>query len=164
MPRKDDRPAFISATDARSIRHELEQLRDRAREELGPEAPDDGADPMSAFNGAQDAASSRSERERQIALMQAFFNNPAMIDLRDAPITTSTTREELERRRRELSYRVDLIETLQKIFKSELEFLDRVQLVEEAPTSSRHIERSSPVADKADAEPGAQQPKSAGKG
>lgn len=75
----------------------------------------------------QDLMHQQEERQQQLRYVQEFLNNPMLIELGDSPVSTSSTKEEIEARRRDLTYRVDVLGALMAIFMDELDVLDRFQ-------------------------------------
>lgn len=72
-------------------------------------------------------ASAVEKRRKQLQYVQEFFRNPSIIDLRDAPITTSSSPQEVEQRKAELRYRIELVEAFLAVFREELELLSKIK-------------------------------------
>ncbi len=67
------------------------------------------------------------KRRKQLQYVQEFFQNPSIIDLRDAPIITSSSPQEVEQRKAYLRYRIELVEAFLAVFREELELLSKIK-------------------------------------
>ncbi len=67
------------------------------------------------------------QRRKQLQFLQEFFHNPAILELRDTPIVTSSSRAEIEQRQADLRYRIEMVEALLAVFREELELLSKIE-------------------------------------
>jgi hypothetical protein len=67
--------------------------------------------------------SPRKKREARIRVLREFFLSSGILNLRDAPIPSSTTEEEIEGRKREVELRRDLLRAVLELTQSELRSL-----------------------------------------
>lgn len=66
------------------------------------------------------------EKIDQMRHLHDFLNNPTPFDLKDEPLTTSSSAEEIEERRAELTYQSKLLRSLLSVIEDELKKLERV--------------------------------------
>lgn len=104
--------------DAASVWEELAALRAESA------AADDPDPEGTAYFGP---AHDREKRRRQLQFLQAFFNDPSVVQLREEPATTSSSPEEIEARKSLLQYRIKLLEALLEVFREELDALARAE-------------------------------------
>jgi hypothetical protein len=83
-----------------------------------------------------DLHAKREERRKQLQLLQEFLRNPSVIDLKDDVIPTSSSRAEIEQRKKELQYRIDILKALLEVTEGELELLSRAATVDIDNTTS----------------------------
>jgi hypothetical protein len=76
-------------------------------------------------------ASRKGERKKQLQIIQDFFQHPEKYGIETNLIPTSTQRAEVEERKSELQYRVDLLRSVLTAMEGELELLSRVRLEDE---------------------------------
>jgi hypothetical protein len=69
--------------------------------------------------------SRRERHRRQLGVLEAFFLSAGARELRDAPIPTATTREEIAERKRELGFRLELLRAILDQTRRELKALRR---------------------------------------
>lgn len=67
------------------------------------------------------------KRRRQLELIKGFLENPVEFGLQTDVVPTSSTSEEIDRRKKDLEYRVRLLEVMLDIYKGELELLGMTQ-------------------------------------
>lgn len=67
----------------------------------------------------------REEHRQQLQLLQDLMLHPALIKLKHEPIPTSSTPEEITQRKKEIQYRIDILQTLLTVTKEELKLLSR---------------------------------------
>lgn len=89
-----------------------------------PQAPASPADELHEF---KDMLSEQRERQGRLRHVQQFLTSPVFVDMRDRPVTVSEDREAIEERKRDLDYRIRVLESLVSILIEERDFLDRVQ-------------------------------------
>jgi hypothetical protein len=86
--------------------------------------PTDGS--RKSISGSRSSLLSRRERHRrQLGVLEAFFLSAGARELRDAPIPTATTREEIAERKRELGFRLELLRAILDQTRRELKALRR---------------------------------------
>jgi len=68
------------------------------------------------------------ERKQQLKLLSELLNNPAVLSLKNEAIPCSTTAGEIEQRKRELQYRIDVLKVLLEVTESELNMLSRAAM------------------------------------
>jgi hypothetical protein len=76
------------------------------------------------------------ERMQQLRYLQDFFHNPVPFDLRERPLESSSTPEEIMRRIGEVKYQVQVLQALLVVLGEEIEMLNSA-LPEELKTESR---------------------------
>ena len=74
----------------------------------------------------------KGERKKQLEIIQDFFEHPEKYGIETDLIPTSTKRAEVEERRNELQYRVDLLRSVLTAMEGELELLSRVRIADES--------------------------------
>jgi hypothetical protein len=72
----------------------------------------------------------KGERKKQLEIIQDFFEHPEKYGIDTDLIPTSTEPEEVEERRNELQYRVDLLRSVLAAMEGELELLSRVRITD----------------------------------
>lgn len=86
-------------------------------------APDEG-DGLAAF---KEMLQEQRERQGRLRHVQQFLTSPLFFDLRDQPVTVSDPPEAIEERKRDLDYRIKVLESLVSLLIEERDFLDRTQ-------------------------------------
>ena len=76
------------------------------------------------------------ERRKQLQLLQEFLRNPSVVNLKDDVIPTLSSRAEIEQRKKELQYRIDILKALLEVTQDELELLSRAATVDIDDTTS----------------------------
>jgi hypothetical protein len=75
----------------------------------------------------KDLVEQKRQRKHQLQIIQDFFQNPIQFGVKLNEIPTSTTPEEINERKKELEYRIDLLNTVLDLLKKELQFLSEVK-------------------------------------
>ncbi len=70
------------------------------------------------------------ERMQQLRYLQDFFHNPVPFDLREKPIESSSTREEILQRIGEVQYQIAVLKALLVVLNEEMETLTQALPVE----------------------------------
>ena len=81
---------------------------------------------LSQFLGS--IAEGKGDRKQQLEIIQDFFQHPEKYGIETDLIPTSTEIEEVEERRSELQYRIDLLRSVLKAMESEMGLLTQVKL------------------------------------
>ncbi len=68
----------------------------------------------------------RQDRKRQLQYVREFFNTPLLMDLRSAPITTGSDPAEVEQRKKDLAYRIEVLDALRTLMADELAEIERI--------------------------------------
>ena len=69
-------------------------------------------------------------RQHQLQLIKEFFDNPLAFGAEANIIPTSTTTAEIEQRKKEVNYRIDLLKSVLAVLEGEMEMLNRGRPVE----------------------------------
>ncbi len=93
--------------------------------EPGPGAGATDGDELNAF--IRKLAETKKRREYQLSIIRDFFEDPLKFGVQGKSIPIGSSKVELERRRRELEYRRDLLKAVLEATEGELEFLDKVE-------------------------------------
>lgn len=88
--------------------------------------------PIDQLHEFKDMLSEQRERQGRLRHVQQFLTSPLFIEMRDQPVTVSEDRHAIEERKRDLDYRIRVLESLVSILIEERDFLDKVQSPEEA--------------------------------
>lgn len=89
--------------------------------------------PLDELHEFKDMLSEQRERQGRLRHVQQFLTSPLFIEMRDRPVPVSEDREAIEERKRDLDYRIRVLESLVSILIEERDFLDRVQAPDETP-------------------------------
>lgn len=84
-----------------------------------------GDDPLA--EATQDAMADQAQRMERLRRAQAFVAGPLFPDLRDAAPEVSDDAAALEERRRELDYRIELMDSVLALLREERDAIDRVR-------------------------------------
>ena len=84
----------------------------------------------------KDMLAEQRARQGQLRHVQQFLTSPLFLDLSDQPVPVSEDREAIEERKRDLDYRIKVLESLCAIMIQERDFLDRAQ----APSETAEAE------------------------
>jgi hypothetical protein len=66
------------------------------------------------------------ERRQQMEFILSFLQSPAMVAFKDAPVEVSSSLEEIEQKRINLEYQIEVFDALSQILREELAFVVRV--------------------------------------
>lgn len=80
-----------------------------------------------SFDAIKELMQEQQERQGRIRHVQQFLKSPAFVDLRDRPVVVSDSPEDIEARKRDLDYRIRVVESLMTLLLEEREFLDRTR-------------------------------------
>jgi len=70
-------------------------------------------------------------RKKQLEIVQDFFENPGSYGVDTEMIPSSTTKKEIEERKKELQHKVDLLRSVLKALEGELQMLCRIKQPDE---------------------------------
>ena len=90
------------------------------------------ASPFDELAEFKDMLAEQRERQGRLRHVQQFLTSPLFLDLSDTPVTVSEDRHAIDERKRDLDYRIKVLESLCAILIEERDFLDRVRSPEEA--------------------------------
>ena len=65
----------------------------------------------------------KKRKEKQLRLLRDFFIRPEIVQMQNDSIPTSSSTDEIEQRKRDLHYRLNLIKALLAVTESELQLL-----------------------------------------
>lgn len=88
--------------------------------------------PIDQLHEFKDMLSEQRERQGRLRHVQQFLTSPLFIEMRDQPVTVSEDRDAIEERKRDLDYRIRVLESLVSILIEERDFLDKVRSPDEA--------------------------------
>ncbi len=91
----------------------------------GAEGPQPAAPKVDVFEDFKEMLAEQSERQARLRHVQQFLTSPVFFDLRDAPIEVSDPPEVIEERKRDLDYRIKVLESLVSLLIEERDALDR---------------------------------------
>ena len=72
----------------------------------------------------------KKRKEKQLRLLRDFFIRPEIVQMQNDSIPTSSSTDEIEQRKRELHYRLNLIKALLEVTESELQLLSEREKTE----------------------------------
>lgn len=115
-------------TDSSTGRGAGPEAREGAREAAQDAARDSAPADAAARTDADFAAMVEDQKLRRERLrhVQEFLSSPAFLDLRDAPVTVSDPPGDLQARRRDLAYRITVLEAVLALLIEEQDMLERV--------------------------------------
>ncbi|MGQ0611890.1 MAG: hypothetical protein ACT4N9_12390, partial [Paracoccaceae bacterium] len=87
-------------------------------------------DPFEEF---KEMLAEQGERQARLRHVQQFLNSPAFVDLREQAIVVSDPPEVIEERKRDLDYRIRVLESLVSLLIEERDSLDKVRSAAEPP-------------------------------
>lgn len=93
-----------------------------------PTDKDDEADSLAEFKAL---LAEQRERQTRLRHVQQFLKSPMFLDLRDEPLEVSDPPEAIEERKRELDYRIKVLESLIELMLEERNALDRAVSVQD---------------------------------
>ncbi len=73
-----------------------------------------------------DAMSDQKKRQERLRHVQEFLTSPNFIDMKDQPLLTGSDNAELRERRKDLKYRINVMESVVGMLIEEMDMLDRV--------------------------------------
>ena len=82
--------------------------------------------PMAVSQAVSEAMRDQKKRQERLRHVQEFLTSPVFIDMKDQPLVTSSSPQELLDRRKDLKYRINVMESLLGMLIEELDVLDRV--------------------------------------
>ena len=86
------------------------------------------------FEEFRDLLQEQNERQGRLRHVQQFLTSPIFFDLRNQPLTVSDPPEAIKERKRDLDYRIRVLESLISLLIEERDGLDRVHsAVAESP-------------------------------
>lgn len=97
--------------------------------DLRPAAPEKAPDPATGAVTAKvvaDALRDQKQRQERLRHVQEFMTSPVFIDMTRQPITVSDGPEAVAERKRDLVYRINVVESVLALLIEELDLLDRV--------------------------------------
>ena len=80
-------------------------------------------------DGFKQMMAEQRERQGRMRHVQQFLASPVFLDLRDQPITVSDTAEAIEERKRDIDYRIRVLQSLVSLLMEERGALDRFRSV-----------------------------------
>ena len=80
----------------------------------------------------KDMLAEQRSRQGRLRHVQQFLSSPMFLDLSDRPVTVCEDREAIDDRKRDLDYRIRVLESLCAILIDERDFLDRALAPDEA--------------------------------
>lgn len=108
------------------------------------------ASPADQLHEFKDMLSEQRERQDRLRHVQQFLTSPLFVEMRDRPVTVSEDRHAIEERKRDLDYRIRVLESLVAILIEERDFLDKVRPEAETPpetdAAAGHAEEAGPGA------------------
>lgn len=93
------------------------------------------AKPVDPFEEFKEMLAEQGERQARLRHVQQFLNSPAFVDLREQAIVVSDPPEVIEERKRDLDYRIRVLESLVSLLIEERDSLDKVRSAEEPPAA-----------------------------
>lgn len=102
--------------------------------------------PMDPFEEFKEMLAEQSERQGRLRHVQQFLNSPMFFDLRDQPTVVSDPPEVIEERKRDLDYRIRVLESLVSLLIEERDSLDKTRSAEEAEAEADPVSAASKVA------------------
>ena len=87
-------------------------------------------DPFEEF---KEMLAEQGERQARLRHVQQFLNSPGFVDLREQAIVVSDPPEVIEERKRDLDYRIRVLESLVSLLIEERDSLDKVRSAQEPP-------------------------------
>lgn len=109
-------------------RDKLKQMRDELPETSSTNEDNQGAE-MITF--AKTLKEQKERRTKQFAIIKELFEDPLTFDLDKQVIPTSSSREEIVARQKELQYRIDILKSILEVADAEMQIL--VQALQSKP-------------------------------
>ena len=91
----------------------------------GAAAGGSGDLPQDVARAVTDAIRDQKKRQERMRHVQEFLTSPVFIDMKDRPIPSGSDAEEIQDRRRDLKYRISVMESVLAVLMEELELIDR---------------------------------------
>lgn len=109
-------------------REKLKQMRDKL-----PESPASNEDIQGAemLTFARTLKEQKERRTKQFTIIKELFEDPLTFDMDKQIIPTSSSREEIIARQRELQYRIDILKSILEVADAEMQIL--VQALQAKP-------------------------------
>ncbi len=98
----------------------MKAVADNAKQDSGSDLSDGVARAVS------DAMRDQKKRQERLRHVQEFLTSPNFIEMKDQPLVTGSDTHELEDRRKDLKYRIKVMESVVGMLIEELDMLDRV--------------------------------------
>ena len=128
-PLEDDRSEELAAKRREELHRLKEQLAGENRLKGNAEQLDPGEhqkdEELRSFVEA--LAERKKKKKHQLQIIKDLFEDPIRFGLQTEFIPSSTSIEEIEQRKKELRYRMDLLRTMLEMMESEMELLSRGQ-------------------------------------
>ena len=109
-------------------REKLKQMRDKLPESAASNEDIQGAE-MLTF--ARTLKEQKERRTKQFTIIKELFEDPLTFDMDKQIIPTSSSREEIIARQRELQYRIDILKSILEVADAEMQIL--VQALQAKP-------------------------------
>lgn len=93
------------------------------------------AKPVDPFEEFKEMLAEQGERQARLRHVQQFLNSPGFVDLREQAIVVSDPPEAIEERKRDLDYRIRVLESLVSLLIEERDSLDKVRSAQEPPAA-----------------------------
>ena len=106
--------------------------------------------PTQVSRAVSDAMRDQKKRQERLRHVQEFLTSPNFIDMKDQPLLTASDATELSERRRDLKYRINVMESVVGLLIEELDLLDRVIADQSKPAALASVPEP---AEESDAEP-----------
>jgi hypothetical protein len=87
---------------------------------------DASALPKDVSRAVSEAMRDQKKRQERLRHVQEFLTSPNFIDMKDQPLLTGSDSHELQERRRDLQYRITVVESVVGLLIEEMDVLDRV--------------------------------------
>lgn len=113
-------------------RDKLKQMRDELPETSSTNEDNQGAE-MITF--AKTLKEQKERRTKQFAIIKELFEDPLTFDLDKQVIPTSSSREEIVARQKELQYRIDILKSILEVADAEMQIL--VQALQTKPEDNQ---------------------------
>lgn len=108
-----------------------------------PVGPNPGSDlPQEAARALTEAMRDQKKRQERLRHVQEFLTSPTFIDMKDQPIRVSDSPAEIAERRRDLSYRINVLESVLAMLIEELDLMDRIETAAAEPPPEATAETS----------------------
>lgn len=102
--------------------------------------------PKDLSRAVTDAMRDQKVRQDRMRHVQEFLTSPAFLDMKDSPLLSSSSVEELQDRRADLKYRMGILESVLAVLIEEMDALDRF-LADQAKAAAGDAPAESPEAE-----------------